>query len=121
MKLNELTRKEVRTALAIGKHENIIFDHIEYRTDRAGDITGIYVHVEKFKPLFLPFFDEDNYQLDLLLEQLGIESYDPEEINKAKGTVIIVHRYERVTDKDTFVNVSFNPRYIPNNEQDIFA
>lgn len=121
MNLNELKNKEVRHALAIGKHEDIVFDHIEYRTDKSGEITGIWVHIEKFRPLFLPFFEEDNFQLDLLLEQLGIDSYDPDDINKAKGTVIICHRYERVTDTDTFINVSFNPRYVAEEERDTFA
>lgn len=120
MKLNELKTKEVKTALTIGKHE-VVFDHLEYRTDSTGEITGIWVHVAKYRPLFIPFFDEQNYQLDLLLEQLGVDSYDPDEINKATGTVITCHRYERVTDTDTFINVSFNPRYVSDEDRDTFA
>jgi len=120
MNINELRNKQFKKTLALGKH-NVVFDHIEYRTDQHGDITGIWVHVEQFKPLFLPFFDTENFQLDLLLEQLGVDSYDPAEINQAKGTVIICHRYERVTDTDTYTNVSFNPRYVPDSERDTFA
>lgn len=121
MNINTFKDKQYRKTLALGKHEDIVFDHIEYRTNNSGDITGIWVHVEKFKPLFLPFFEDDNFQLDLLLEQLGIESYDPDEINQAKGTIIICHRYERVTDTDTYTNVSFNPRYVAEEDRDTFA
>lgn len=121
MNINELKRRAFRKQLELGKHE-VVFDHIEYRTDNSGDITGIWVHVQTFKPLFLPFFDNgDNYQLDLLLEQLGVESYDPDEINQATGTCVICHKYERITDTDTFTNISFNPRYVPSEERDTFA
>lgn len=121
MKINELKNKTVVKALGIGKHE-VIFDHLEYRTDeRTGDIDGIWVHIQQYRPLFLPFFEEQNYQLDLLLEQLGVDSYDPEEINKAAGTVIICHRYEREVNSRTYINCSFNPRYIPDEDRDTFA
>lgn len=120
MNINDLAKREFKKNLALGKH-NVVFDHIEYRTDDEGDITGIYVHIEAFKPLFVPFFDNgENYQLDLLLEQLNVDSYAPDEINRAKGTTIICHRYERVTDTNTYTNVSFNPRYVPESDRDAF-
>ena len=112
MKLNELKEMKRAQELPLGKNE-VVFDHIDYRTDRVTeDINGIFVHVEDYKPLFIPFFDNgQNYQLDLLLNQLGCESYDPDEINKYKGTIITAHRYLRETETDTFTNVSFNARY----------
>lgn len=122
MKLNELRTKEILRSLPLGKNE-VIFDHIDYRTDDEDNINGVWVYIQKYRPLFLPFFEEDNFQLDLLLEQLGIESYDPDEINKAKGTVIIAHRYERYDEQkaQTFTNVSFNPRYNGTTEKTILA
>ena len=112
MNLNELKKTKRAVEMPLGKNE-VIFDHIDYRTNRqTDDITGIFVHVKDYRPLFIPFFDNgQNFQLDLLLDQLGCDSYDPEEINKYAGTVITTHRYQRVTEKDTYTNVSFNARY----------
>lgn len=122
MKLNELKNTPVVRAMPMGKHE-VTFDHIQYREDADGEINGVWVHIKEFRPLFIPFFEENNYQLDLLTEQLGIESYDPEEINKATGTVIIAHKYKRDDEKrnQTYTNVSFNPRYNDNPDQMQFA
>ena len=112
MKLNELKNTKRNVEMPMGKNE-VIFKRIDYRTDKeTGDINGIFVHVEKFRPLFIPFFDNgDNFQLDLLLDQLGCESYDPDEINKTAGTMITVHRYIRETENQTYTNVSFNANY----------
>ncbi len=112
MKLNELMNVKRAVEMPMGKNE-VVFDHIDYRIDReTEDITGIFVHVKDYRPLFLPFFDNgQNFQLDLLLDQLGCDSYAPDEINKCKGTVIVAHRYIRETDTDTFTNVSFNANY----------
>jgi len=121
MKLNELKSKKRATEMPMGKNE-VIFNKIDYRIDRATeDITGAFVHVNAtdpeigiYKPLYIPVFDDDrNYQLDLLLDQLNCDSYDPDEINKCTGTVIIAHRYIR-EDKEkgmTYTNVSFNKNY----------
>ncbi len=119
MKLNELKKVERAKEMPLGTNE-VIFDHIDYRVDRlTEDVTGIFVHVKNYKPLFLPFFDDgQNYQLDFLLDQLGCDSYDPEEINKAEGTVITVHRYIRTTETNEYTNVSFNAKY---SEEDIPA
>ena len=119
MNINELKNMKRVTEMPMGKNE-VVFDHIDYREDKAtGDINGIFVHVQDFRPLFLPFFDNgQNFQLDLLLDQLGCESYDPDEINKCKGSVIVAHRYVRKTETDTFTNVSFNANYT---EQDQLA
>ena len=112
MKLNELKTKKIAKDMPMGKNE-VIFNRIDYRTDRdTGDINGVFIHVQEFRPLFLPFFDNgDNFQLDLLLGQLGCDSYDPDEINKCSGTVIIAHRYTREANGRIYTNVSFNPSY----------
>ena len=113
MKLDELKNIKRDVEMPMGKNE-VVFDHIDYRADKqTGDINGIFVHVKDYRPLFLPFFDNgQNFQLDLLLDQLGCESYDPDEINKCKGAIIIAHRYLRETETDTCTNVSFNARYV---------
>lgn len=112
MKINELKNMKRATEMPIGTNE-VVFDHIDYREDKeTGDINGIFVHTEGFKPLFIPFFDNgQNYQLDLLLDQLGVDSYDPDDINECKGTVISATRYIRETETDAFTNVSFNKKY----------
>ena len=112
MKLSEMRKTEVVRAMPYGKNE-VTFDHIEYREDEKKNINGAWIYVKEFKRLFIPIFEENNYQLDLLTEQLGIESYDDREINKAKGTVIIAHKYTRFNEAlgQEFTNISFNPRY----------
>lgn len=112
MKLNEFANTKRAVEMPMGKNE-VVFDHIDYRTDReTEDINGIFVHVKDYRPLFIPFFDNgQNFQLDLLLDQLGCDSYDPKEINQHKGQIIVAHRYLRETETDTFTNVSFNARY----------
>ena len=112
MKLNELKKMTVAADMPMGKNE-VVFKKIDYRIDKeTEDITGVFVHIENYRPLFLPFFASgDNFQLDLLLNQLGCTSYDPDEVNKAAGTVIVAHRYVRETAEQTYTNVSFNANY----------
>ena len=119
MKLNELKKVARLQEMPLGTNE-VIFDHIDYRIDRVTeDINGIFVHVKNYKPLFIPFFDNgQNFQLELLLDQLGVDSYDPDEINKIAGTVITCHRYVRKADGQEYTNVSFNANYT---EEDIPA
>jgi len=117
MKLNELKNKKVAVEMPMGKNE-VVFKRIDYRTDKeTDDINGVFVHIENYRPLFIPFFDNgDNFQLDLLLNQLGCDSYDPDEINKFTGKTIVAHRYVRETDTNTYTNVSFNANYAQANE-----
>jgi len=112
MKLNEIKTRKVAKDMPMGKNE-VVFTKLDYRTDRdTGDINGIFVHVKDYRPLFLPFFDNgDNFQLDLLLNQLGCDSYDPDEINQHTGTVITAHRYTREANGQVYTNVSFNADY----------
>lgn len=104
MKISEIKNMTVAKEMPLGTEE-VTFKRIQYRTDADDNINGVFVHIEEYRSLFLPFFESDNFQLDLLLKQLGCESYDPEEINKCAGTVITATRYER----GDYVNTSFNP------------
>ncbi len=112
MKLNEMRKREAVRAIPYGKNE-VTFEKLEYRVNNEEEIIGAWVHIKDFKPLYIPIFEEENYQLDLLTEQLGINSYDDREINKTAGTIIIAHKYKRYDEtRDTeFTNISFNPRY----------
>lgn len=105
MKINELKNMKKAPEMPLGTHE-VTFKKIQYRTDADENINGVFVHIEEYRSLFIPFFEEDNFQLDLLLEQLGCDSYDPDEINDCAGTKIKVTRYQR----DVYTNTSFNPR-----------
>ena len=111
MKLNEIKNMKVSAEMPLGTHE-VTFKRIQYRTDAEENITGVFVHVEEYRSLFIPFFEQDNFQLDLLLRQLGCTSYDPEEINSFAGTVIKATRYPR----GQYINTSFNPNGTANEE-----
>lgn len=104
MKISEIKNMQVAKEMPLGTEE-VTFKRIQYRTDADDNINGVFVHIEEYRSLFLPFFEEDNFQLDLLLNQLGCSSYDPEEINKCAGTIITATRYQR----GEYVNTSFNP------------
>ena len=97
--------KRMRTPeLELGTHK-VIFKGIQYREDAEGNINGAFVHIKGYRSLFLPIFEEENFQLDLLLRQLNEESYSEEAISAHAGTEIIVTRYPR----GEYTNVSFNP------------
>lgn len=105
MKISEIKKMKVMPEMPLGTHE-VTFKKIQYRTDSEMNINGVFVHIAEFRSLFIPFFEEDNFQLDLLLKQLGCDSYDPDEINKCEGTMIKATRYPR----GEYINTSFNPR-----------
>lgn len=112
MKLNDVKKMRRDVEMPIGTCE-AVFKKIDYRINKeTEDVTGIFVHTEGYRPVFIPFFDNgDNFQLDLLLDQLGCQSYDPDEINQSAGTVITVHRYIREAGDQVFTNTSFNKNY----------
>lgn len=111
MKLNDLKKMSVTPEMPLGTHE-VVFKKIQYRTDEDDNVTGVFIHVEGYRSLFIPFFEQDNFQLDLLLRQLGCTSLDPDEINKCAGTVIKATRYV----KGEYTNTSFNPNGAANEE-----
>ena len=114
MKISEIKNMKVLPEMPLGTHE-VTFKRIQYRTDADMEINGVFVHIEEYRSLFIPFFEQDNFQLDLLLKQLGCDSYDPDEINKCEGTVITATRYVR----GEYTNTSFNPR--GTNSEETFA
>lgn len=111
MKISELKNMKVKPEMPLGTHE-ATFKRIQYRTDAEGNVNGVFVHLEEFRSLFIPFFEEDNFQLELLLRQLSCSTLDPDEINKCEGTIIKATRYER----GEYVNTSFNPNGVSNEE-----
>lgn len=116
MKLNELNNTKRVNTMPIGRNE-ATFKEIQYRVDSEGNVTGAFVHTKEFRPVFIPIFEEQNYQLDLLIDQLGdVETYSAEEINKHSGKKIIVWRYLR----EEYTNTSFNANY-KEAEEDNFA
>lgn len=119
MNINEIKNTKVKENMPLGTHE-VAFEKIEYRADAAGNVKNAFVHVAGYRSIYLPIFDGDNFQLDFLCKQLGAESWDPDEINAQKGTVITVQRYERenpLNPDEPFINTSFNPEpYEPSEE-----
>ena len=79
-----------------------VFESMEYKLDEnQEDIKGTFLHFEGFRSIYLPFTDgKVNYQFDYLLEQLGVESYAPAEINAKEGTSVKVSRYLKETEKE---------------------
>lgn len=109
MKITDVKKMKRNTEMANGTH-TVKFSRIDYRTNETQDVTGVFVHVQGFRPLFIPFFENgENYQLDFLLQQLGVDSYDPAEVNKKAGTEIVCTRYTRVVNNNSYQNTSFNP------------
>ena len=106
MKINEIKNMKKATEMPVDQLMEVTFKKIQYRTDADDNINGVFVHIEEYRSLFIPFFEEDNFQLDLLLEQLGCDSYDPDIINEYAGTRIKATRYTR----GQYINTSFNPR-----------
>lgn len=106
MKLDALTSKKRLSPLPLGTHE-VTFLKFDWYTDKEQNVKGAWIHIEGYKPLYLNYFDDaENFQLDFLLDQLGVDSYDPEDINEAHGTVIKCTRYPN----DEYINTSFNPK-----------
>ena len=109
MKYNEFTKGTKVKALEKGNHE-VIFNKISYWVDKnTDDVRGAFVKVKGFKDIFIPITDNNTTQIDYLLEQLNIDTYDPEIINQCVGITIHVTLKERITDRGTFLNADFNP------------
>lgn len=115
MKLNETKTKKREQNLPEGTHE-VIFKKFAWFADENQDVKGARIYIDGYRPLYLNYFDEgENFQLDYLLDQLGIEdSYDEEDINEASGTVIKCTRYPKQVKDKLYINTSFNPK--PKNE-----
>ncbi len=105
MDINTLRGMKMAAALPIGTHQ-VVFKKFQWRIDKDGQVKGAWIHIDGFKPLYLNYFDNnENYQLEYLLNQLGTDSYDDNIINEFTNTVITVTRYP----KEEYINTSFNP------------
>lgn len=99
--MNDIKAMAVQKDMPLGVTE-APFVKLEYRADEeSNEVTGAYVHLEGYRSIYLHFTNHEvNYQLGYLLEQLGIETYAPDEVNKCKGAMVKVSRYLKTTDKE---------------------
>ena len=106
MKLNDLKKVMVKKAMPITEEPiEVVFEGIRYLVDENEDITAYIVSFKEYKDAYFKFFDESrNYELENLLDQLGAESFAPEEINQYSGTVIKARAYVN----EAYVNTTFS-------------
>ena len=105
MKLNELKKVMVKKSMPVTEEPiSVTFENIRYLVDENEDITAYVVSFTEFKDAFFKFFDEGrNYELENLVDQLGAESFAPEEINKFSGKEIKARAY----NNENYVNTTF--------------
>lgn len=108
MNINDLKNMKRQPALTAGTHE-VTFTRINFGTDEFGEVTHFYVNTKEFRPFRLPLSDDMTFQLDYLLEQLGIDAYDPDIINSKTGKKIKVTG----TVNDKYVNANLNANAQP--------
>lgn len=105
MKLNDLRNVMVKKAMPITEQPmEVTFEGIRYLVDENEDITAYVVSFKEYKDSYFKFFDEArNYELENLLDQLGAESFAPEEINKFSGKKIKARAYVN----EEYINTTF--------------
>ena len=98
--MKDIEKMAVAKDMPLGITE-AVFEKLEYRIDEETEtVIGAYLHFEGYRSIYLPFTDgEINYQLDYLLEQLGVESYALQDINATAGTIVKVSRYIKESEK----------------------
>lgn len=118
MKINEMKNIVATPELPIGETTEVTFKKIQYRVDQDDNVTGAFVHIENYKSLFIPVFDNENFQLEFLIQQLDAESAAEDDLNACEGKTIVATRYVRRDDTNDreYVNVSFNPKGASNIE-----
>ena len=106
MKLEQLKKVMVKKAMPVTESPiDVTFEGIRYLVDENEDITAYVVSFTEFKDAFFKFFDEGrNYELENLIDQLGAESFAPEEINKFSGKKIKARAYVN----EAYVNTTFS-------------
>ena len=106
MKLNELAKIAVKKAMPITEEPiEVTFEGIRYLIDEEEEIAAYIVSFKAYKDAYFKFFDEArNYELENLLDQLGAESFAPEEINKFSGEKIKARAYVN----EAYVNTTFS-------------
>ena len=110
MKLNELAKVAVKKAMPITEEPiEVTFENIRYLVDENEDITAYVVSFIEYKDAFFKFFDEGrNYELENLIDQLGAESFLPEEVNKYSGKKIKARAYVN----EAYVNTTFSQQSV---------
>lgn len=110
MKLNELRNVAVKKAMPVTESPiDVTFEGIRYLVDENEDITAYIVSFVEFKDAFFKFFDEGrNYELENLIDQLGAESFAPEEINRYSGKKIKARAYVN----EEYINTTFAKQVI---------
>lgn len=106
MKLNDLKKVMVKKAMPITEEPiEVTFENLRYLVDENEDITAYVVSFAEYKDAFFKFFDEGrNYELENLIDQLGAESFAPEEINRYSGKKIKARAYVN----EAYVNTTFS-------------
>ena len=106
MKLEQLKKVMVKKSMPISEEPiEVTFEGIRYLVNEDEDITAYVVSFTEFKDAFFKFFDESrNYELENLVDQLGAESFAPEEINKFSGKKIKARAYVN----EAYVNTTFS-------------
>ena len=105
MKLEQLKRVAVKKAMPITEEPiEVTFENIRYLVDEEMEITAYVVSFKEYKDAFFKFFDEGrNYELENLVDQLGSESFAPEEINRYSGKKIKARAYVN----EEYINTTF--------------
>ena len=105
MKLEQLKKVAVKKAMPITEEPiEVTFENIRYLVDEDMEITAYVVSFVEYKDAFFKFFDEGrNYELENLVDQLGAESFAPEEINRYSGKKIKARAYVN----EEYINTTF--------------
>ena len=106
MKLEQLKKVMVKKSMPVTETPiDVTFEGIRYLVDENEDITAYVVSFTEFKDAFFKFFDEGrNYELENLVDQLGAESFAPEELNRYSGKKIKARAYTN----ESYVNTTFS-------------
>ena len=110
MKLNDLRNVMVKKSMPITEEPiEVTFEGTRYLVNEDEDITAYVVSFVEYKDAYFKFFDESrNYELENLLDQLGAESFAPEEINKYSGKKIKARAYVN----EAYVNTTFSQQSV---------
>lgn len=105
MKINDLAKVAVKKSMPITEQPlEVTFENLRYLVDEDMEVTAYIVSFREYKDAYFKFFDESrNYELENLLDQLGAESFAPEEINKFSGKKIKARAYLN----ESYVNTTF--------------
>lgn len=105
MKLNDLAKVMVKKSMPITEEPiEVTFEGIRYLVNEDEDITAYVVSFMEYKDAYFKFFDENrNYELENLIDQLGAESFAPEEVNKFSGKKIKARAYVN----EEYINTTF--------------